>query len=94
MRLCIDASALKVGTVLRELEGDAELADCDGQACRLNQNCGLRGALQVGLHAFYEAMNAYTLRDIAEGATGEQIVLMHRTFLSQSPHIRTDASIN
>ncbi|MDP3843776.1 MAG: Rrf2 family transcriptional regulator [Oxalobacteraceae bacterium] len=94
MRLCIDASALKVGTVLRELEGDAELADCDGQVCRLNQNCRLRGALQVGLHAFYDAMNAYTLLDISEGATGEQIVRMHRIYLGQSPHIRTGGSIN
>ena len=94
MRLCIEASALKVGTVLRELEGDAELADCDSQGCRLNKNCRLRDALQVGLHAFYDAMNAYTLQDITEGATGEQIVHMHRTFLGQSPQVRTDSSIN
>lgn len=93
MRLCVDASILKVGTVLRELEGDAELADCDSQGCRLSQNCRLRDALQVGLQAFYEAMNAYTLLDITEGATGEQIVRMHRTFLSQSPQISTDAPI-
>ena len=87
IRLCVDASALKIGTVLRELEGDAELADCEGQGCRLKQDCRLRDALKVGQHAFYDAMNAYTLMDITKGATGEQIVRMHRNFLSQSPQV-------
>jgi Rrf2 family nitric oxide-sensitive transcriptional repressor len=90
LRLCVEASVLKIGTVLRELEGDAELTDCDGQGCRLRQDCRLRDALKVGLLAFYDAMNAYTLLDITKGATGEQIVRMHRNFLNPSPQVATD----
>ncbi|MES2536049.1 MAG: Rrf2 family transcriptional regulator [Pseudomonadota bacterium] len=84
VRLCVDPSVLQVGTILRELEGDAELADCEGQGCRLSQDCRLRGALKAGLQAFYDAMNAYTLLDITKGTTGQQIMRMHRSFVSQS----------
>jgi Rrf2 family transcriptional regulator, nitric oxide-sensitive transcriptional repressor len=82
LRLHADASTLRIGTVLRELEGDAELVDCDAQKCRLSQNCLLRNALSNGLRAFYDTMDGYTLADITGGATGEQIVRMHRNFLS------------
>lgn len=81
IRLGAYGNALRVGTVLRELEGDAELADCEGQQCRLSRDCRLREALQVGLDAFYNAMNAYTLADMGKGGTGEQIARMHRAFL-------------
>ncbi len=83
VRLCADAKVLTIGTVLRELEGDAELADCDGQPCSLRQDCQLRYALKLGLRAFYGAMDAYTLHDVSAGSTGEQIVRMHRSFLGQ-----------
>lgn len=83
VRLKIDAAALKIGTVLRELEGDAELVNCEGLACGLRGNCQLRGALQTGLNAFYEAMNVYSLAEIAGGDTGQQIVRMHRAFLDR-----------
>jgi Rrf2 family nitric oxide-sensitive transcriptional repressor len=84
LRLSCDPTALKIGMVLRELEGDAELVDCEAQVCRLKQDCVLRGALQAGLNAFYAAMDAYTLADISGGATGEQIVRMHRNILQMA----------
>ena len=84
IRLKADASTLKVGVVLWELEGDAELADCEGQHCRLSGDCRLRDALKVGLNAFYDAMNGYTLADIAKDGTGAQIIQMHRSFLDRS----------
>lgn len=84
IRLNIDPAALKIGTVLRELEGDADLADCEGQSCRLSDNCRLREALRAGLDAFYAAMNAYTLDDMTRDGTGAQIIRMHRTFLAQT----------
>lgn len=94
VRLNVEASALQIGNVLRELEGDAELADCEGQKCRLNQDCRLRDALKKGQQAFYDAMNAYTLLDITNGSTGEQIVRMHRNFLSRPRQSATDPSLN
>ena len=82
LRLSDGAGDVGVGRLLRALEGDDELIDCDGLACRLRGNCVLRGALKEGLDAFYEAMDRYTLADVAGGATGEQIVRMHRSFMA------------
>ncbi|GAA4016854.1 Rrf2 family transcriptional regulator [Actimicrobium antarcticum] len=83
LRLAIDPMTLRTGTILLELEGTEELADCEGQQCQLRKHCALRGALQVGMRAFYDAMNAYTLADLCAGETGEQIVRMHRSFTRQ-----------
>lgn len=79
--LLADPVSLHLGTILRELEGDAELVDCEGQQCRLSKDCLLRGALAAGLRAFYDAMDRYVLADVTSGAVGEQIIVMHRNFL-------------
>ena len=79
--LLADPAALQLGTVLRELEGDAELVDCEGQHCRLSKNCLLRGAMAAGLRAFYDTMDRYVLADVSGGTVGEQIIVMHRNFL-------------
>lgn len=81
IRLANSADTLRIGTVLRVLEGDTEMVDCVGIGCRLSGDCLLRNALQVGVEAFYTAMNQYTLADIVSGNAGEQIVSMHRNFL-------------
>ncbi len=83
LRLNVAAASLKIGEVLRTLEGEAELADCTGQSCRLSPDCILRGALAEGLQAFYAAMDHYTLADIAAGSSGQKIIRMHRDFMRQ-----------
>jgi Rrf2 family nitric oxide-sensitive transcriptional repressor len=86
-----DPAALRLGTILRELEGDAELVDCEGQQCRLSKDCLLRGALAAGLRAFYDAMDRYTLADVSGGAVGEQIITMHREFLRTADRVEVSA---
>lgn len=81
IRLANSPDTLRIGTVLRVLEGDTEMVDCVGIGCRLSGDCLLRNALKVGVEAFYAAMNQYTLADIVGGNAGEQIINMHRTFL-------------
>lgn len=81
LRLQVLPASLKIGAVLRKLEGEAELADCSGQSCRLSPDCILRGALAEGLRAFYDAMDRYTLADVTKGSTGQQVVRMHREFM-------------
>jgi Rrf2 family nitric oxide-sensitive transcriptional repressor len=80
--LLADPATLRLGVVLRELEGDAELVDCEALQCRLSKNCLLRGALAAGLRAFYDAMDQYVLADVSSGTVGEQIIVMHRNFLN------------
>lgn len=84
LRLAADPAVLTIGTVLRELEGESELVDCDGSGCRLAGDCLLRSALKAGMRAFYDAMDGYTLARLTDGATGDQIVSMHRAFLQRS----------
>jgi Rrf2 family nitric oxide-sensitive transcriptional repressor len=86
-----DPTSLHLGTVLRALEGDAELVDCEGQQCRLSKDCLLRGALAAGLRAFYDAMDGYTLADVCGGTVGEQIITMHRDFLRSPAQIDLSA---
>ena len=85
LRLAADPQVLTVGQVLRELEGDEEIVDCEGTKCALSLDCQLRGVLRAGMRAFYREMDRYTLARITEGSTGEQIVRMHRMFWSGSP---------
>jgi len=37
------------------------------------------------MRAFYEAMDRYTLAQTTSGATGEQVIRMHRMFWSGTP---------
>lgn len=84
LQLNVQPQALKLGGVLRALEGDdEELVDCDGQACILSGDCRLREALHRAHLEFYAAMDQYTLADIANGNTGARISTLHRTFLQQ-----------
>ena len=81
LRLAADPATLTIGQVLRKLEGeDDELVDCDAMDCALKLDCQLRGMLRVGMRAFYDAMDRYTLAHATAGVTGEQVVRMHRMF--------------
>jgi len=81
LRLAADPATLTIGQVLRKLEGDQDdLADCEGTNCALKMDCQLRGMLRAGMRAFYEAMDRYTLAQVTSGATGEQVIRMHRMF--------------
>jgi Rrf2 family nitric oxide-sensitive transcriptional repressor len=81
LRLAADPALLTIGQVLRKLEGDQDdLADCEGTDCALKMDCQLRGMLRAGMRAFYEEMDRYTLAQVTSGATGEQVIRMHRMF--------------
>lgn len=81
IRLALNPNEIRIGTVLRALEGDQEAVDCEGIGCRLSDDCSLRGALRRGVEAFYNAMDEHTLAEMVKGNTGEHIVRMHRSFL-------------
>jgi len=86
LRLAADPARLTIGQVLRKLEGDEdELVDCVGTNCALQMDCQLRGMLRAGMRAFYTAMDAYTLSQATAGATGEQVIRMHRMFWQGQP---------
>jgi Rrf2 family nitric oxide-sensitive transcriptional repressor len=93
LRLTADPATLTIGQVLRKLEGDGDdLVDCEGTNCALKMDCQLRGMLRAGMRAFYEAMDRYTLAQVTSGATGEQVIRMHRMFLSGNNELQEPAT--
>jgi len=75
--------SMRVGDIMRTLEGDKEAVDCTGLDCRLAGNCFLRHALRAAVDAFYESMNRHTVADLVGSNTGEQIIEIHRQYLRE-----------
>lgn len=54
-----------IGKLVRELEGDREVIDCQGQGtCPLIAGCRLRRALAEAKEAFYAELDRYTIADL------------------------------
>ncbi|MGW7434980.1 RrF2 family transcriptional regulator [Streptomyces sp. NPDC054849] len=63
--------AASVGAVVRELEGEGDVVDCDGTApCPLRGACVLRGALRRAQEAFFAALDPLTVNDLVATPTG------------------------
>lgn len=92
IRLAIDPSSLRLGEVVRALEGRKEIINCDKMNCRLRSDCGLRSALNFAYDAFYTALDTYTLADIISGFGGEEISRMHKGYLDGHLAIRLNKS--
>ncbi|ATQ31106.1 transcriptional regulator [Rhodococcus ruber Chol-4] len=59
-----------VGWLARQLEGDNEVVACEGdKPCPLRAGCSLRGALRRAQEAFYTALDAVTVADLARPPT-------------------------
>jgi Rrf2 family nitric oxide-sensitive transcriptional repressor len=84
VRLSDGAGDARLGQVMRGLEGDDELIDCEGLRCALSAHCRLRGALHEGVEAFYRALDNYTLADACDDPTSLQVQKMHRAFIAIS----------
>ncbi|MGA5570555.1 RrF2 family transcriptional regulator [Streptomyces pseudogriseolus] len=63
-----------VGGLVRALEGEGDVVDCDGAAttapCPLRSDCRLRGALRRAQEAFYASLDPLTVTDLTAGPTG------------------------
>lgn len=75
VRLAAAAYDTSIGAVVRELEGGAEVVDCEGETvCPLSGGCRLRGALRRAQEAFYAALDTITVGDLTSPPT-RQILL-------------------
>lgn len=65
MALAKPASDYRIGDVVRLMEGNEEMVNCDKPRCPLlNGGCRLRGVLANAREAFYRELNAVTLDQI------------------------------
>ena len=81
--LGIPTSQLHLGKMIRALEDEAYLIDCDKAACTLNGSCRLQGILAQGLEQFYQWLDQYTLADMVRDPTQVVLVKMHQRWASR-----------
>lgn len=83
LRLAPATPALRIGQVVRELEGDEALVDCASPACPLQGHCALKGALDRALQAFYRELDALTLGEVNARRTAKVLLQLHREFVRE-----------
>lgn len=69
LELALPPSRIPVGTVVRQTEGEAVVAECFGDHggdCCLAPECLLRGVLGEAVGAFYAVLDRYTLADVVK----------------------------
>ncbi|CAL9657291.1 nitric oxide-sensing transcriptional repressor NsrR [Streptomyces sp. NPDC090994] len=64
-----------VGWLIRELEGEGEVVECEGDVpCPLRAACRLRGALRAAQEAFYATLDPLTVADLVASPTGPVLI--------------------
>ena len=66
LRLGKTASQIVVGEVVRKMEPDFAVVECQNPAgyCRITPSCVLRSAMREAVQAFLEKLDQYTLEDL------------------------------
>lgn len=62
--IATQALDLRVGDIIRELEANTSLVECDVPPCVLRNNCVLKFHLDSATQAFYTYLNQYTLKQM------------------------------
>jgi Rrf2 family nitric oxide-sensitive transcriptional repressor len=83
LRLAPATLTLRIGQVVKQLEGDESLVDCASPACPLQGQCALKGALDRALQAFYRELDALTLGDVNARRTAKVLLQLHRDFVRE-----------
>ena len=73
---------IRMGEVVRLLEGHTELINCEKLECRLKIGCELRFILSKAYDAFFDLLNEHTLEDIVQGQAGSSIGIMQKNFIA------------
>lgn len=60
-----EASDIGIGAVVRDMENNLTLIDCNAPPCPLRSNCQLKGILNRAGRAFLAVLDEYTLADLA-----------------------------
>lgn len=88
--LCLGHSVrpLGIGVIIRTLEGDRSVVDCDMPPCVLAGNCQLKHALDLALKAFYNELDKFTLQDMMSVPTSHVLTYLHNKPLIPIINIR------
>ena len=73
IRLNPQALSAHVGEVLRILESDQNIVECNTPPCVLRSHCGLKGILNQAVEHFYQSLDQFTLSDVLALSTPEKV---------------------
>ncbi|WP_038346102.1 RrF2 family transcriptional regulator [Acinetobacter sp. A47] len=61
-----EAKNLKLGEIVRTLQGSHQIVECNTPPCVLRSHCGLKGILDQALECFYQSLDQYTLGEVVQ----------------------------
>lgn len=64
IRLATLTLDLKLGYIVRILQKETQIVECNHPPCILRANCGLKGILDQALEQFYQSLDQYTFHEI------------------------------
>nr|WP_174507315.1 Rrf2 family transcriptional regulator [Acinetobacter sp. Marseille-Q1620] len=73
IRLNPEALELKLGTIVRILQGNQQIVECNTPPCVFRSNCGLKGILDHALNEFYQSLDQYTLADVLDTSSTTKV---------------------
>ncbi|WP_407304829.1 RrF2 family transcriptional regulator [Acinetobacter sp.] len=83
IRLNAKTLNLNLGQIVRILQGNNQIVECNTPPCVLRSHCGLKGILDQALEHFYQSLDHYCLGDVldtnssAKVATSSPITLIN-----------------
>ncbi|WP_425916471.1 RrF2 family transcriptional regulator [Acinetobacter sp. TSRC1-2] len=73
IRLNIETLNLNLGQIVRILQGNNQIVECNTPPCVLRSNCGLKGILDQALEQFYQSLDHYRLGDVLDQSSSSKV---------------------
>jgi Rrf2 family nitric oxide-sensitive transcriptional repressor len=73
IRLNAETLNLNLGQIVRILQGDNQIVECNTPPCVLRSNCGLKGILDQALEQFYQSLDHYRLGDVLDQISSSKV---------------------
>ena len=64
IRLGALPASIRIGDVVRKMESNLDLIDCNSPPCPIRPHCLLKGSLHEACEAFLKVLDQYTLEDM------------------------------
>ena len=61
---------IPLGQIVRILQQDSQVVECNTPPCVLRSNCGLKGILDNAVEQFYASLDQYTLSEVVTPQQG------------------------
>ena len=73
IRLNAETLNLNLGQIVRILQGNNQIVECNTPPCVLRSNCGLKGILDQALEQFYQSLDQYRLSDVLNPGSSSKV---------------------